>query len=62
MKTLRVTPDQKKDPEGKRRNAGDKRGRRNNKQRIRYVGEKLKASRLYLTIEEAFNINPKVTQ
>ena len=61
-KTLGVTPEHKKDPEGKRRNAGDKRGRRSNKQRIRDVGEKLKASRLYPTIEEAFNINPKVTQ
>jgi len=56
MKTLGVTPKRK------RRNAGDKRGRCSNKQRIRDVGEKRKASGLYLMIEEAFNINHKVTQ
>jgi len=62
VKTLGVNPEQKKDPEGKHKNASDKRGRRSNKQRIIDVGEKLKASGLYPTIEEAFNINPKVTQ
>jgi len=62
VKTLGVTPKQKKYQEGKCRTVGDKRGRRSNRKRIKYVGEKLKALGLYPTIEEAFNIPPKVTQ
>lgn len=62
VNTLGITLEQKKEREGKRKTLGDNRGRRSNRQRINKVGEKLKASRLYPTIEEAFNFIHKITQ